>query len=160
MNYLQEVLNIALHYFSFCCFVKYYHLSYNTNVGQRTHYRYSIEPGTAYFIVMFFFLVFKAFVVLISGIYLPSQQTTMISFADRRGRGRGGARHRYCLNKSLVVKEHYQLFICVVVYVYNLSIMQSVENRLFQHLVYMVNIFFLYFELLEKLFLKAKYKLK
>ncbi len=38
-----------------------------------------------------------------------------------RGWG-GGARHRNCRKKSLVVKDHYQLFMCFFFYVYNKSV--------------------------------------
>jgi hypothetical protein len=38
------------------------------------------------------------------------------------------ARHRYCCKKSMMVKDHYQLFMCDVGYVYNKSMMLSQPN--------------------------------
>jgi hypothetical protein len=36
------------------------------------------------------------------------------------GGGKGdGAKHRNCRKKSVMVNDHYQLFMCIVVYVYN-----------------------------------------
>ncbi len=52
----------------------------------------------------------------LSGINLPSKHT--IVYSQRKWR-RTCARHRNCCKKSLMIKDHHQLFICIVVYVYD-----------------------------------------
>jgi hypothetical protein len=61
-----------------------------------------------------------------SGVYLPSEQTKVYSFAY--GGGGGAGWHNTCARH--MVKDHYQLFMCIVVYVNNLSMVFSLSLSL------------------------------